>query len=352
MKTVFATIGRGSALLTLATASLAGLGSVAVSAQEVNIYTYRQPELIKPVLDQFTAESGIKTNVLFLDKGLEERIQAEGQNSPADLIMTIDISRIAQAKDMGITQPVSSESIAASIPAQYRDSENHWFALTMRGRVVYASKDRVEQDTITYEELADPKWKGRICIRDGQHSYNIGLFSSMIAHHGADYAENWLVGFRNNLARKPTGNDRQQAKSILAGECDIALGNTYYVGLMMANEKEPEQKEWANAIKVLFPNTADRGTHVNISGMALAKNSPNRDNAVRLMEFLASPKAQEIYAEQVYEYPLAPGTEASETVKGFGEIKPDTLALEEIARNRKAASELVDKVGLNDGPQS
>jgi iron(III) transport system substrate-binding protein len=319
---------------------------------EVNVYSYRQPDLIKPLLDKFTEETGIVTNVLFLDKGLVERIQAEGANSPADVILTVDIARIIEAKEGDVTQPVTgNETINKEIPAQFRDPDGNWFALTTRGRVVYASEDRVQQDSITYEELADPKWKGKICIRDAQHSYNIGLIASMLAAHGEEYTQTWLTGLKNNLARKPSGGDRDQAKAIFAGECDIALGNTYYVGLMKTNEKEPEQKEWAEAIKVLFPNTEGRGTHVNISGMALAKNAPNKDNAVKLMEFLASGEAQKIYAEQVFEYPVMPGAEPSEIVKGFGTIKPDTLPLAEIAANRKKASELVDKVGVNEGPE-
>jgi len=318
---------------------------------EVNIYSYRQPELIQPLLDAFTKETGITTNVLFLDKGLVERIQAEGANSPADVILTVDIARLVEAKDGGVTQPVlDNETINKDIPASFRDPDGDWFGLTTRGRVVYASKDRVAQDSITYEELSDPKWKGKICIRDGQHSYNIGLFASMIAHHGAEYTETWLSGLKENLARKPAGGDREQAKAILAGECDIALGNSYYVGLMQTNEKEPEQKEWAAAIKVLFPNAGDRGTHVNISGMALAKNAPNKDNALKLMGFLASGEAQKIYAEQVFEYPVMPGAEPSDVVKAWGPIKPDALPLADVAANRKKASELVDKVGLNEGP--
>ena len=331
--------------------SLSALAT-ASAADEVNIYSYRQPELIQPVLDAFTAQTGITTNVLFLDKGLEERIAAEGRNSPADLIMTVDIGRLDNAKTMGVTQSVEDEAINAHVPAQYRDPQGHWFGLTTRGRVVYASRERVAQDSITYEELADPKWKGRFCMRDGQHSYNIGLFASMIAHHGAEFTEEWLTGLRQNLARKPSGNDRGQAKAIHAGECDVALGNTYYVGLMLTNDKEPEQKEWAASIKVLFPNAGDRGSHVNISGMAMAKHAPNRDAAIKLMEYLASPQAQQIYAEQVFEYPISPDAEPSAVVKGFGEIKPDVLPLDEIAKNRKLASELVDKVALNDGPRN
>lgn len=323
----------------------------ALADGEVNIYSYRQLDLIQPLLDRFKAETGITTNVLFLDKGLVERIKAEGENSPADVILTVDISRLTEAKEAGITQPIKSAVIDSDIPAQYRDPDGAWVGLTTRGRVVYASKDRVAQDAITYEELADPKWKGKICSRDGQHSYNIGLFASMIAHHGEAETEKWLTGLKNNLARKPDGSDRDQAKAIYSGECDLALGNSYYVGLMMTNEKEPEQKEWANAIKVLFPNANDRGTHVNISGVAMAKYAPHKENAQKLIDFLASGEAQQIYAEQVFEYPVMPGKEPSDIVKSFGTLKADTLPLTDIAANRKKASELVDKVGFNDGPE-
>ena len=336
--------------LSLLAAALLASAAPALADGEVNIYSYRQPELIQPLIDAFQQKTGITANVLFLDKGLVERMQAEGENSPADVILTVDIGRLTEAVDGGVTQALDDAEIKAEIPAAYRDPADQWFALTTRGRVVYASKDRVTQDKITYEELADPKWKGKICTRDGQHSYNIGLFASMIAHHGADYTETWLTGLKNNLAKKPDGGDRNQAKAIMAGECDIALGNSYYVGLMLTNEKDPEEKEWAAAIKVLFPNTEDRGTHVNVSGMALAKHAPNRDNAVKLMEYLASPEAQKIYAERVFEYPVQPGIEPSDIVKSFGTIKPDSLPIAEVAKNRKLASELVDKVGFNDGP--
>ncbi len=334
----------------LAAALLAGTAFPALADGEVNIYSYRQPDLIKPVLDAFTKETGIKTNVLFLDKGLVERIKAEGENSPADVILTIDISRLTEAKEGGVVQPLKDAKIEGNIPANFRDADGEWFGLTTRGRVVYASRERVAQNEITYEELADPKWKGKICMRDGQHSYNVGLIASMIANDGAEATEKWLTGLKNNLVRKPDGNDRSQAKAIWAGECDLALGNTYYVGLMLTDTKEPEQKEWAGAIKVLFPNAKDRGTHVNVSGMALAKYAPDKENAVKLMEFLSSKEAQQIYAEQVFEYPVLPGAEPSAVVKSFGEIHPDKLPLTDVAKYRKQASELVDKVGLNDGP--
>ena len=309
----------------------------ALASGSVNIYSYRQPELIAPLLSAFEEETGINTNVLFLDTGLTERVKAEGQNSPVDVILTVDIGRLTDAKEAGITQPVFSEIIEKDIPATYRDPEGNWFSLTKRGRVVYASKERIGDIAITYEDLADPKWKGAICIRDGQHPYNIALIASMIAHHGAEYTEEWLTGLKENLATRPNGNDRGQAKSIMSGECDLALGNTYYVGLMMTNEKEPEQQEWAAAIKVLFPNAADRGTHVNVSGMAMAKNAPNPENALKLMEFLAAPEAQEIYAERVFEYPVLPGAKASEIVQSFGDIHPDELPLSDIAAHTEGS---------------
>lgn len=315
---------------------------------EVNIYSYRQPELIAPLLEAFTAETGIETQVLNLSDGILERMQAEGANSPADVILTVDIGRLTGVKDGGVTQPVVSDEINGNIPAQYRDGEGHWFGLTTRARVVYASRERVEADSIDYADLADPEWEGKICTRSGQHVYSIGLFASIVAHEGEAAAEAWLAGLKNNLARSPAGNDRAQAQGIFSGECDIALGNTYYVGLMRTNEENPEQKEWEASMKVLFPNADGRGTHVNVSGMAMAKNAPNPENALALMEFLSSGEAQEIYGEQVFEYPVKPGSNPSDVVKSFGTLNADTLPLEVIGDNRSIASQLVDKVGFND----
>jgi iron(III) transport system substrate-binding protein len=336
--------------LALTTAALTA--APALADGEVNIYSYRQPYLIQPLLDAFTAETGIATNVVFASEGLGERIAAEGANSPADVLLTVDIGRLDGAKQLGISQPVASDVINENVPAEFRDPEGHWIGLTNRARVIYASKDRVEQDSITYEELADPKWKGRICTRSGQHVYTVGLIASMVAHNGEEKTEEWLAGVRDNLARKPAGNDRAQVQAIFAGECDIALGNTYYMGLMETNDKEPEQKEWASSVRILFPNTDDRGSHVNLAGVVLTKNAPNKDNAVKLIEFLSSENAQKIYAETNHEYPVKPGVEVSERVASWGEFKKDSLPLSDIAANRKTASELVDKVGFDDGPAS
>ena len=304
------------------------------------------------MLKEFTNKTVIKTNVIYAKKGLTERIKAEGANSPADLIFTVDIGRLTGAKESGVTQPVKNDKVNANIPANLRDPAGHWFGLTERARVILASKDRVKQDTITYEELADPKWKGKICTRDGQHVYNIAMIASMIAHHGEKKAEEWLEGVKNNLARKPAGNDRAQAKGVHSGECDLAVANHYYMALMMTNDKQPEQKEWAKSVKVLWPNTGDRGVHVNLSGMAMAKNAPNKDNAMKLMEFLSSDDGQKLYAQVNNEYPVKAGVPAGKIAESLGKFKPDTLSVDKIAELRKKASELVDKVGYNNGPSS
>jgi len=324
----------------------------AADSGEVNVYSYRQPFLIEPLLKEFTEATGIKVNVIFAEKGLIERIEAEGRNSPADVLLTVDIGNLSQATASGIAQPVHSAALDAAIPQAYRAEDDQWFGLTRRARVVYASKDRVKQNAITYEELADPKWRGKICIRSGHHVYNIALIASMIAEHGEAWMEEWLRDVKANLARKPAGNDRLQVKGVYAGECDIAIGNTYYMGAMLTDEKHPEQKAWAESVKLLFPNSDERGTHVNVSGAIVAKNAPHRDNAVELLEFLASDRGQEIYAEVNHEYPVKDGVPWSPLVKSWGEFKPDPISLDDIAALRKTASELVDKVGFDDGPSS
>ncbi|MEP3276919.1 MAG: Fe(3+) ABC transporter substrate-binding protein [Stappiaceae bacterium] len=343
--------GTGALLIGLTAGSVISTAQ-ADEAGEINIYSYRQPFLIEPLTTAFSEQTGIKANVIFASKGLAERIHAEGANSPADVLLTVDISRLDGAKDLDITAPVKSEVLDANIPENFRDPDGHWYGLTTRARVIYASKDRVPQETITYAELADPKWKGKICTRSGQHVYTIGLLSSIIANEGEENAREWLEGVKANLARKPTGNDRAQVKAIFAGECDISIGNTYYMGKMMTNEKEPEQKEWANSVRILFPNTDDRGTHVNISGVQLIKNAPNKDNAVKFMEFLSSDNAQQIYAEQNFEYPVKGDVPTAELVKSWGDFKSDSLSLSKVADQRKKASEMVDEVGFDDGPAS
>jgi len=288
-----------------AVATIAAAG--AAQSADVNVYTYRETKLIQPLFDAFSKDTGIKVNVISASSGLEQRIKTEGANSPADVLLTVDISRLEDAVQNGITAPLDSKAIDQAVPAAYRDTDGIWWGLTRRARVVYASKERVKQDEITYEELADPKWRGKICIRSGQHVYNVALIASMIAAHGEADTEQWLKGVKANLARKPAGDDRMQVKGVYSGECDLAIGNTYYMGAMLKNEKEPVQKEWANSVNMLFPDTNGRGTHVNISGAVLAKNAPHKDEAVKLMEFLASDEGQEMYADVNNEYPVKEG---------------------------------------------
>ncbi len=318
----------------------------AIAQGEVNIYSYREPSLIEPLLKAFTAKTGIKTNVVFASAGLNERMAAEGALSPADLLFTVDAGRLSEAKSAGLTQPAKSRILDA-VPASFRDPEGHWYGLTMRARVVYASRERVKQDAITYDELADPKWKGKICSRSGQHVYNTSLVATLIAHKGEAAAEAWLRGVKANLARKPAGGDREQVRDVQAGICDLAIGNTYYMAAMLKN---PAQKAWADSVRILFPDSNGRGSHVNISGMALAKHAKNKDSAIKLMEFLASDEGQAIYASVNNEYPISAKVPPSDVVKSWGTLKPDTLPLDNIAKYRKRASELVDKVNFDAGP--
>jgi iron(III) transport system substrate-binding protein len=329
----------------LALSALAALCSPALA--DVNVYTYRETKLIQPVLEAFTKETGIKVNVVSASQGLEQRIATEGANSPADVLLTVDIGRLDEAKRLGITQPIKSEMLDKTIPAQFRDADHAWYGISARARVLYVSKDRVPAGTtITYEELADPKWKGKVCTRPGAHIYSNGLIAAYIAHYGAAEAEKWLTGVKANLAQKPAGGDREVARDILAGKCDIGLANTYYWALM--NDKDPEKKPWADATRVVLPIFKDTGgTHFNVSGVVLAKHAPNKADAMKFIEWLAGDSAQHLYADATYEYPLRPGIKVNPTIAAYGEIVPDKTPLSKIAAERKAAADLVDKVGFD-----
>ncbi|MES2031873.1 MAG: Fe(3+) ABC transporter substrate-binding protein [Pseudomonadota bacterium] len=331
----------------LATAVVfAALGASALqAAEEVNVYTYRETKLVQPIFEAFTKDTGVKVNVISASSGLEQRMKAEGANSPADVLLTVDIGRIDEAVQAGVTQPMKSEVIEKVVPAQYRDPDGHWAGISMRARVVYASKDRVKQDAITYEELADPKWKGKICIRSGQHIYNNGLFAAYVARHGEAKAEEWLRGVKANLAQKPSGGDRETARDVAAGKCDLGIGNTYYWALMM--NADPDKKPWAEATKVILPTFEGGGTHVNLSGVLLAKHAPNKANAMKLIEWLVGEHAQQVYADANYEYPVRAGITVNPTIAGYGKLNADPMPIARIAANRKAASTLVDKVGFD-----
>lgn len=327
----------------LATAAI--LAATPTLADEVNVYTTRQAFLIEPVVEAFTKETGIKVNLAYIEKGLVERLKSEGDRSPADLVMTVDIANLQQIVDAEVLQPLDSAALKAAVPAELRSPDDLWYSLTTRARVAFASKERVaDGEVTTYEDLADPKWKGRICTRSGLHNYNLALLAGVIAHHGEAKAKEWLTGLKANLAKKPEGNDRGQVKSVWAGECDIALTNTYYMGGMLA---DPEQKAWAESVRIVFPKFENGGTHLNVSGIALTKSAPNKDAAVKFMEWLVSPEAQAIYAEVNTEYPVLAGAKQSELVASWGPFEADKVDLTELAKLRPTALKLMEEVGFD-----
>jgi len=339
--------GRLLGALALGAATIYAASSPA-SAQSVNVYTTREPGLVLPLFDAFRFETGISINTVFISQGVAERMIAEGENSPADLIMMVDYGELINLVDRGLTQPVESEILNATVPANLRDPAGNWFALSLRARVIYAAADRVDVDQLTYEDLADPEWQDRICIRSGQHPYNTSLFAAYMAKHGEEATEDYLSALHSNLARTAGGGDRDGARDILAGICDIAVGNSYYVGLMRSGAGGAVQEEWGAAIKVILPTFEDGlGTHVNISGAAIARYAPNRENALRLLEFLVSPEAQEIYARANFEYPIRDDVAVDPIIAAFGELTVDPLPLSEIASYRMRASQLVDIVGFD-----
>ena len=327
----------------LALASM--LAAPAFAASEVNVYSYRKPELIQPMFDEFTSQSGIAVNVVYAKKGMLEKLQSEGVNSPADVVFTVDIGRLSDIKNAGLTQIVDSTVLETNIPTNMRDNDDHWFGLTSRARIIVVSRDRIAEGSVSsYEDLTNPELKGLVCTRSAKHAYMVALTASMISHHGIEQAEQWLSGLRNNLARKPEGNDRAQVKAIKEGVCDVAVINHYYMYAMIS---DPKQKPWADAVTVVFPNQQDRGTHMNVSGMAMTRHAPNRDNALALMEFLSSEHAQQMYARMNGEYPVMPGIPLADAVKSWGEFSQDNIGLTDIAANRAEASKMADRVAYD-----
>ena len=340
-----------SLLAVLGSSALVGLSVLPSSPAwaDVNIYTTREPKLIQPLLDEFTKDSGIKVNTVFVKDGLIERVKAEGKNSPADLLMTVDIGNLLDLVEAGVTQAVDSPILDNGIPANLRGADKQWYALSLRDRVAYIAKD-LDVQAITYEAFADPKWKGKVCIRSGQHPYNTALIAAMIAHNGTQATEQWLQGVKTNLGRKAAGGDRDVARDILGGICDIGIANAYYVGRMKNALPGSDARKWGDAIKVVRPTFAHAktpGTHVNISGASVAKHAANKKDAIALLEYLVSDKAQSLYANANYEYPVKAGVTLDPVVASFGPLIVDSLNLTEIAKHRKQASELVDKVGFN-----
>ncbi len=318
----------------------------AADAQEVNLYTTREPGLIQPLLDAFTKAAGIKVNSIFVKDGLAERVAAEGAQSRADVLMTVDFGNLIDLTDRGLTQGIQSAVLDQAVPSNLRGATGEWFALSLRGRVVYASK-ALGLKAVTYEELADPRWKGKVCIRSGQHPYNTALIAAYIAHHGEAAAETWLRGVKANLARPATGGDREVARDIMGAVCDIGVGNSYYVGLMRSGAGGPDQAKWGQAIDVVLPTFQKGGTQVNLSGASVARYAPHRAEAVKLLEYLVSDDAQKLYAEVNYEYPVKPGAVVHPLIAALGPLKVDSLPIADIVRHRATASRLVDKVGFD-----
>jgi iron(III) transport system substrate-binding protein len=316
------------------------------AAQQVNLYTTREPGLIQPLIDAFTKSTGIRINSIFVKDGLAERVAAEGAQSPADVLMTVDFGNLLDLVDRGLTQSVRSTTLEQAVPANLRGAQGEWFALSLRARVLYAERN-LPMTSFTYEDLADPRWKGKVCIRAGQHPYNTALVAAYIAHHGEAAAETWLRGVKANLARPATGGDRDVARDIMGGICDIGIANSYYVGLMRSGAGGADQVKWGQAIKVILPTFRNGGTQVNLSGASIARHSPNRAAAVRFLEYLVSDEAQKIYAESNFEYPVKAGAPIHPLVAALGTLRVDALNIVDIAKHRAAASRLVDRVGFD-----
>lgn len=318
----------------------------ALATETINIFTYRQPALLAPMLDAYTKETGVAFKTVYAPKGLVERLQAEGQSAQADVVITVDISRVKELTNSGLLAPLNSPVIAQNVPAHLRAEDDTWTALSLRARILAISKERVNKDSLkNIEQLAEPEWQGRVCTRKGSHVYNRALLASLIAHHGEEDATAWAKGLVGNLARRPQGNDRAQAKAIYAGECDVALMNTYYLGKMKFNKKEAEQRAWADSIQLVFFNQQGRGQHINISAGGILKTSKNKDRAKAFLAWLTSAKAQRLYTEINYEYPVNPESAPSDEVASWGGFKMDKISLTEIARLSPAAQRIINITG-------
>ena len=330
------------ALAALACTLVAGT----VQAAEVNVYSARKDHLLKPVLDEFTKQTGIKVNLLSAGEDqLLERLKNEGKDSPADLFITTDVAHLHKARVAGVLQPVQSKALTEAIPAAYRDPQGYWVGLSARARVVFYATDRVKpSDITTYEDLADPKWKGRICVRSSSSTYNQSLLAGLIAVNGPAKAEAWAKGVADNMARKPQGGDRDQIAAVAAGQCDIAIANTYYYGGMVTSAKA-EEREAAAKVGIAFPNQQGRGTHMNVAGAGVAASAKHKAEAVQLLEFLAGPDAQRLFAEANNEFPVRPGVKPSPTVAAWGKFKGEDINVAMLGENSAEAVRIFDRVG-------
>lgn len=339
--------GVGSASLLALVMLVAPLGTaVAQAAGEVNLYSARKEALIKPLLDRFTQETGIEVNLVTgKADALLQRLKSEGANSPADVLLTVDAGNLHRAKDAGLTQVIESEVVTEAVPQTYRDPDGHWVGLSLRSRPILYVKDRVDPSELsTYEALADPKWKGRICIRSSSNVYNQSLVASLIFANGEEATEQWAEALVANMARPPMGGDRDQIKAAAAGECDIAVANTYYLAGMLASD-DPAEREPAEQMAVFWPNQDGRGAHVNVSGAAVTAAAKHEAEAVQLIEFLLSQDSQAWYAEANGEYPVREGVAISPVLEAWGDFKADDLNLETLGELNDEAVRLMDRAG-------
>ena len=322
--------------------SLQGLAQ----ADEVNVYSARKEALILPLLEKFKVESGISFNLITAKEDeLLKRLEAEGRATPADVFITTDAGRLQRAKDAGVLRAVDNPVLNARIPQNLRDQEGYWFGLSQRARIIFYAKDRVDPSELsTYEAPSDPRWYERVCIRSSGNIYNQSLVASMIEADGVEKAEAWARGLVANLARKPAGGDTDQLRAAAAGQCDIAVANTYYYGRLASSDKEADQKV-ASALGVFWPNQADRGAHINVSGAGITLHAKHPEAAERLLEFLVNAESQTWYAEVNNEYPVVTDAQTSELLKSFGEFKSDSLNLSRLGENNRAAVQLMDRAG-------
>lgn len=321
--------------------------SMSAMAAEVNVYSGRKEKLIKPLLDRFTEQTGIKTNLVTAKADeLLTRLRNEGRNSPADVFITVDAGRLYRAKQAGVFSSIDNAVLNQAVPAHLRDPQGQWVGLSQRARVIFYAKDRVKPSELSsYEDLAGDQWRKRICIRGSSNIYNQSLVASIIAADGKDAAQQWANGIVRNMARPPHGGDRDQIKAVAAGQCDLAIANTYYFGKMLTSKKDKAQLKAAQAVGLFWPNQQGRGAHVNISGAGVTRYAKNRDNAIKLLEFLVSPEAQKWYAEVNFEYPVTPGVAVSDLVKSWGDFKSDKLNLDVLGKNNAEAVRIMDRAG-------
>lgn len=331
---------------TLLGLSLAVTPLTSLAAEEVNLYSARIENLIKPLLDRFSEDTGIQVN-LVTGKADEllQRLKLEGRNTPADMLLTTDAGRLHRAMEAGVIQPVFSELLDQRVPDSYRELAGHWYGLSLRARPIMYATDRVSPEQLSsYEQLSDPVWKGKICIRSSDNIYNQSLVASMIAANGETQTEQWAEGLVANFARPPQGGDRDQIKAVAAGQCDIAIANTYYLAGMLQSDDEAERSA-AEKVAVFWPNQADRGTHINISGAAVTAAAKNRDNAIKLLEFLTSDEAQKWYAEKNGEYPIRSDIPVGDTLQQWGEFEADDLNMGILGQYNADALRLMDRAG-------